>query len=103
MASLPHCIATTGFTAITGALRSNPEEDFLIQCFLAGDQPDASGHGEGAVLLDTTSRSTDSGGLATFQCDTQDLEAGQEVTATATNVSTGDTSEFAENEEITAP
>jgi hypothetical protein len=94
---------TTGFTAIAGALRSNPEENFLIQCFLAEDQPDASGHGEGAVLLDTTSRSTDSGGLATFQCDTQDLEAGQEVTATATNIATGDTSEFSDNEVITAP
>jgi hypothetical protein len=92
--------STTGFTAITGTLNSNPDEDFLIQCFLADGPTDASGHGEGEVLLDTTSSSTDSSGDATFQCDTREAGLGQEVTATATNVATGDTSEFSANEEV---
>jgi hypothetical protein len=93
----------TGFTAISGILNSNPNQTFLIQCFLADDPADASGHGEGAILLDSTLRTTNSFGGASFQCDTQDPEEGQTVSATATNVSTGDTSEFSENEEIIAP
>jgi hypothetical protein len=92
--------SATGFTTITGTLNSNPNEDFLIQCFLAENQPDGSGHGEGEVLLDTTSRSTGPAGNATFQCDSREPGLGQEVTATATNVATGDTSEFSENEEV---
>jgi len=93
----------TGFTAISGILYSNPNQTFLIQCFLADDPADASGHGEGAILLDSTLRTTNSFGGASFQCDTQVPEEGQTVGATATNVSTGDTSEFSENEEIIAP
>src|SRR5215207_8500067 len=93
----------TGFTAISGILNSNPNQTFLIQCFLADDPADASGHGEGAILLDSTLRTTNSFGGASFQCDTQVPEEGQTVGATATNVSTGDTSEFSENEEIIAP
>lgn len=92
--------STTGFTAITGNLNSNPDQPFLIQCFLADEPLDSSGHGEGAVLLDTTSRTTNAAGNTNFQCDSQAPGLGQEVTATATNVATGDTSEFSENEEV---
>jgi trimeric autotransporter adhesin len=92
--------STTGVTTITGTLNSNPNEDFLIQCFLTESQPDASGHGEGAALLDTTSRSTGPAGNATFQCNSPEPGNGQRVTATATNIATGDTSEFSENEEV---
>ena len=92
--------STTDLTTINGTLNSNPGQTFRIQCFLTGNQPDASGHGEGAVLLDTTSRSTNSEGNATFECDTQEDVGGREVTATATNDSTGDTSEFSENKEV---
>jgi hypothetical protein len=94
--------STTDLTTITGTLNSNPSQDFRIQCFLTGNQPDASGHGEGELLLDTTTRSTDSAGDATFQCDTQEAVAGREVAATATNISTGDTSEFSANKEVFA-
>jgi hypothetical protein len=92
--------SATGFTTITGTLDSDPDEGFLIQCFLAEGQADASGHGEGEVLLDTTSRSTDSSGEATFQCDSREAGLGREVTATATRIDTGDTSEFSANEEV---
>ncbi len=92
----------TGFTTIRGSLNSNPNQDFLIQCFLADVVAfGGSAHGEGKLLLDTTSRTTDSSGDTTFQCDTREAGAGREVTATATNVSTGDTSEFAENALVT--
>lgn len=53
------------------------------------------------MLLDTTSRTTNTEGDLLFQCDTRELEAGQEVTAT--NVATGDTSEFSENEVVVQP
>ncbi|MDQ4043151.1 MAG: hypothetical protein M3118_04970 [Actinomycetota bacterium] len=94
--------STTGFTTIEGTLNSNPSQNFLIQCFLT-DEAAASSHGEGSILLDTTSRATDAGGDTSFQCDSQVPEAGQTVTATATNTVTGDTSEFSENEIVFQP
>jgi hypothetical protein len=94
--------STTGFTTITGTLNSNPNQGFIIQCFLAENPADGSDHGEGAVLLDSTIRSTGPLGNTPFQCDTQLPEAGQEVTATATNISSGDTSEFSENVAISS-
>jgi len=94
--------SATDITTITGTLTSNPNQDFRIQCYRTENHPDASGHGEGAVLLDTTTRSTNSEGNATFECTTQDAGGGRDVTATATNVETGDTSEFSANEEVFA-
>ena len=59
---------------------------------------------EGAVLLDTTTRTTDAARNASFQCDSQVPEQeGQTVSATATNVATGDTSEFSANETVFRP
>jgi hypothetical protein len=94
--------STTGFTTITGTLNSNPSQSFLIQCFLT-DGAAASSHGEGSILLDTTSRATDAGGDTSFQCDTQVPVGGQTVTATATNTATGDTSEFSQNQVVFQP
>jgi len=93
----------TGFTSITGTLDSEPNQDFLIQCFLTEEGGDPSEHGEGAVLLDTTTRSTNSFGGASFQCDTQAPEEGQTVSATATNIASGETSEFSANETVFEP
>ena len=90
-----------GFTSITGTLNSNPNEGFIIQCFLSEETAVSSGNGEGAVLLDTTVRTTGPLGNANFQCDSTVPEAGQEVTATATKISSGDTSEFSQN--VTIP
>jgi hypothetical protein len=56
---------------------------------------DPSGHGEGEATLGLGSASTDSAGNATFELVFgAALAAGQAVTATAWNVTTGDSSEF---------
>ena len=94
----------TGQTTISGRLNSNSAQDFVVQCFLTGGAP-ASDHGEGSRLLDTVPISTNANGRASFICESSrtllGLQPGQTVTATATNVATGDTSEFSKNKTIT--
>ena len=95
---------STGRTTVTGRLNSIPSEDYVVQCFLT-DGATASGHGEGSRLLDTDPTSTDANGRAGFTCTTRSplgQLAGQTVSATATNVATGDTSEFSKNKAIVA-
>jgi hypothetical protein len=95
---------TTGLTTITGKVKSNPSQSYTIQCFVAA--PDnTSGNGEGHILVDTeTETDTDRDGQVGFSCLSPVPQTGQAVTATATNMSgtatntaTGDTSEFALN------
>jgi len=95
---------STGRTTITGRLNSNPTQDFVIQCFLTDG---ASGYGEGSLLLDDFApTSTNADGRASFSCESPrsllGVQAGQTVSATATNVATGDTSEFSRNKSIVA-
>jgi CSLREA domain-containing protein len=90
----------TALTTITGRLNSNPDQDFIVQCFVA--VPDPSGHGEGQIPAgQDTTVTTDANGNASFACVSPIPVAGQAVTATATNksgtvsgASIGDTSEF---------
>lgn len=90
-----------GNTTISGTLDSNPGQDFAIQCFLTDGAP-ASGHGEGSLLLDTTTATTNANGDGSFSCVSSfpilGQIPGQTVSAAATNTATGDTSEFSENE-----
>jgi hypothetical protein len=90
-------------TRISGTLNSNPNQDFTVQCFLAGETPedaDPSGHGESrAFMAEDTDVRTDANGDATFECNflfPVSLE-GKRWTTTATNEATGDTSEFSAN------
>jgi titin len=112
----------TGFTTITGTLNSNPNQTYTVQCFLAAPDPfsrfavtpDPSGHGEGVFPIGedrtvTTDAGGDADGTDSFRCVSPIPQAGQTVTATATNTSgtasgtsIGDTSEFSENETIAA-
>ena len=87
-------------TTITGTLNSNPSETFTVQCFVAAPDPSAHGEGQAPAGVDTTV-TTDAGGDASFACVSPVPQAGQPVTATATNTSgtapgtsVGDTSEF---------
>jgi hypothetical protein len=90
---------TTGFTTIFGRLNSNPNQDFTVQCFVG--EPDPSDHGEGqSPAGQDTSVTTDVDGEAGFVCSSSNLIPGQTVSATATNMATGDTSEFSENKLI---
>jgi hypothetical protein len=82
---------TTDLTIISGALNSNPSQDFTVQCFVAA--PDPSGHGEGRIPAgQDTTVTTDADGDARFVCASPIPVAGQAVAAT--NTATGDTSEF---------
>ena len=94
---------TTNFTTISGTLNSNPNQTYTIQCFVAA--PDPSGHGEGQIPAGAdTTVATDAGGDDSFACVSPVPQAGQAVTATATNTSgtapgtsVSDTSEFSRN------
>ena len=86
---------TTNFTTISGTLNSNPSQNYTIQCFVA--VPDPSGHGEGQIPVGGANVTTNSGGDDTFSCVSPVPQLGQAVTATATNTTTGDTSEFSLN------
>jgi hypothetical protein len=95
-------------TKISGTLNSTPSttnttQTFTVQCFLAGEIPedaDASGHGEGVgFVAEDTDVTTNSSGDASFECNfffPRELE-GTVWSATATNETTGDTSEFSAN------
>ena len=79
--------------------------DFVIECFLTSGAP-ASAHGEGFRLLETVPLvSTNANGNASFTCESSlpllGQVPGQTVSATATNIVTGDTSEFSRNKAIT--
>ena len=95
---------TTGDTTISGKLNSNPTQDFVVQCFLTNEAP-APAHGEGSRLLDTVLVSTSANGNKRFTCVSSlpllGQVTGQTVSAIATNIVTGDSSEFSKNRAIT--
>jgi len=81
---------------ITGSLTSTPNTTFNIE-FFANDAPNASGFGEGQRIINTIQVTTDAGGVANFQFDLApgDIAVGSFISATATDTTTLDTSEFA--------
>jgi hypothetical protein len=80
---------------IAGTLNSTPNTTFRVELFDAL-ACDASGFGEGAFFFGSTSVTTDANGDASFTADFfgTDTSIGDSITATATNMATGDTSEF---------
>ena len=97
-------VPMTNGTFIFGTLNSAPSLDYVVQCFLTDGAP-ASDHGEGSVLLDTEVVTTDASGDGNFFCTSSNpilgQVPGQTVSATATDIlTTGDTSEFSENEPV---
>ncbi|MPZ99756.1 MAG: hypothetical protein GEU80_10550 [Dehalococcoidia bacterium] len=80
---------------VAGTLDSRPGDDYRIEVF-ASAEPDASGYGEGARLIGATTIEVHPGGDAPFTVDLGEgnLTPGEWLTATATNLRTGDTSEF---------
>jgi hypothetical protein len=72
-------------------LYSTPSTPFVFQ-FFHSDSPDPSGFGEGQSGGGDFVWYTDSTGYASFLI--QSVEVGKWLTATATNLNTGDTSEF---------
>jgi uncharacterized repeat protein (TIGR01451 family) len=83
-----------GETTIQGTLYESPNSSYLVQ-FFSSPTEDASGHGQGKVLIGSSTVTTDSNGNGTFsaQVPTGTLP-GQFISATATSLQ-NDTSEFA--------
>ncbi|HKG14395.1 MAG TPA: FG-GAP-like repeat-containing protein, partial [Pyrinomonadaceae bacterium] len=83
-----------GATHITGTLNSTANTTFRIE-FFTGDC-DTSGFGEGANLISSSDLATDAAGNVTIDVtfSPSDVAVGDSITATATNLATGDTSEF---------
>ena len=79
---------------IGGTLNSVANTSFLVQ-FYSNPVAPASGYGQGETLLGSATVITDANGSATFTATVSgSLSLGNVVSATATNLSTGDTSEF---------
>ena len=86
---------TTGVAlSLQGILDSSPSAQFQLE-FFASASCDPTGFGQGAVFLGSTPVTTDGAGHAAFSVTLPStVPVGARVTATATLVSTGDTSEF---------
>lgn len=81
-------------TVLSATLASTPDTIFLVQVF-ASTTADGSGSFEGAELVGSTTVTTDSGGQADFGLTlTGNIPEGTAITATATSLSSGDTSAF---------
>ena len=80
-------------SAVAGNLNSTPNTQFSLD-FYANDEADPSGFGEGKTYLGAIAVNTDFRGDAPFAFPFSGVAAGQFITATATNATTSDTSEF---------
>jgi hypothetical protein len=76
-------------TTVAGKLNSNPNSTFLVQFF-----SNPSGTDEGKTLIGQKEMTTDASGNASFSLKTKKVGKGQNITATAMNKATFDTSEF---------
>ena len=88
-------IATSGTSLIIGGtLNSVPSTSFLVQ-FFSNDVAASSGYGAGQKLFGSTTVVTTASGSVSFNAKILAfLLLGSQVSATATNLMTGDTSEF---------
>ena len=82
-----------GTTTIGGTLSSVPSKTFRIELFRS-PACDASGKGEGRLFIGATTVATNGSGNGSFSKNVPAQPAGQQITATATNVSTKETSAF---------
>jgi CSLREA domain-containing protein len=85
-----------GSTTVSGSLDSTPNASFVIE-FFANATGDPSAHGEGQTPIGSTNVTTNAAGNATFNAALVPVAAGTVISATATNLSTNDTSEFSAN------
>jgi parallel beta-helix repeat protein len=86
----------SGVTTIYGTLNSAPNHRYLVDVY-RNTTPDSSGYGEGQVYLGSAVLNTDGGGNGFFAFSAPGNFAGQSISATATDASSGDTSEFAQD------
>lgn len=82
-----------GTTNVAGTFNRTPGRTFRIE-FFNSPAADPSGFGEGATFLGFTNVTTDSSGNATIAASFPPVAAGTVITATATDLTTFDTSQF---------
>ena len=82
-----------GANLVTGTLNSAPGHSYLIDLYWNA-AADSSGHGEGQLYLGHASLNTDASGNGSFTFLTTSNLVGGNFSATATDATTGDTSEF---------
>lgn len=80
-------------TTVLGRLNSAANRSYLIDIYRNAN-PDVSGYGEGENYVGSTGLTTDDNGNGSFIFVTDTNFAGQYFTASATDTTTGDTSEF---------
>lgn len=85
--------AVSNDTRVVGKLHSTPNRRFTVELF-RNAAADPSGHGEGDVFVARQDVTTDGAGNAAFTFDVSGDWTGWWFTATATDQTTGDTSEF---------
>jgi CSLREA domain-containing protein len=90
---LTNVTAGVGTTTIQGTLNSNASRTYRIE-FFSNTACDPTGFGEGETFLGTIDTTTDAGGNASFSTVLPVTLTGPAVTATATDLTTNDTSEF---------
>jgi hypothetical protein len=84
-------ITALSYAQVSGTLSSTPKGNFRLEFFAS---PPAAGAGEGESLLGSLDVITDGTGTVSFVAPVVAIPPGSVVTATATNLATGDTSEF---------
>jgi hypothetical protein len=91
-------VSAAGFTVVAGTFHSTASTTFTLQ-FFASVAPNPSGFGDGQTLLGSYSVTTDINGNAKFTAVlTTPVPIGQGfLSATATNRTTNDTSQFAQD------
>jgi len=86
--------ATANTLTVQGSFNSMPNRAYTID-FFANGSCDQTGNGEGERFLGSISISTDANGDAAIdESISASIEAGEAITATATDTTTGNTSEF---------
>jgi hypothetical protein len=96
-------LSTATCSVVTGTLHSTPNGTFRVE-FFANTAADPSGHGEGERYLGFVEVTADAAGNAGFTAPGFPLLAGEKyLTSTATNLATGDTSEFSNAVAVNVP
>jgi titin len=90
---ITNAVANGTSTMISGTLNSSASRSFLIDVY-RNPAPDPSGHGQGQVYAGSATVLSDAGGNARFSVTASGNFSGQYFSATATDQTSGDTSEF---------
>ena len=95
--------AQPGSTRVIGTFNSTPSTTFRLE-FFNTPTADGSGYGEGQFFVGMVNVTTDGGGNATFdQTFAYNSPLNTFVAATATNLTTNDTSEFSNSKQVLVP